>query len=561
MAGGRRIKLDLTDFVKDAEGQRWMFVSRDDFSTISDVVDRLREEHQQLGQHDIVTLLLDNFTLPPWESVELLQSGDLVKVCRTKPLQDKTPTVSKSLTSTPKLTKKKPVSSSSDTSSSESEEEEDKAKGRNVPSAPRKTKSSSSSSSEDSSVESKKIRAVPAMTNVRTAGKRKAAESSSSSDSSDSSSDSEKDAVKTTTVPNTVRPNLKAKPKDSSSESSEDTTDSEEKEEDQAKRKATKPVQVNVEAGEGSMFAKPRRKRKRKNKNKNKLAPEDAPVFEAEIVPTSYDLNNQRKSNAHVKFDDQMEVDENIESQDTEEFTEADVRKLYEQSVSSRPAEKSVNVAPSSSSGANSVNSIRVDNSTTTTGCEAALMKQFDEKKVSNNQVVSSSASNFMFKPRVLSVKEMTVKTTRKEPLSFSNGVASSNSNTPQEASNVKEADPLSHFSALLNCGGKVFDKNDEPAKDYTAYHLVSQSGPRVGDVIAFKHLDLGVNYTPEVSEYKEGKVLEVDENQSVVFEMITKSKVKKNGRFEMEENQSMEDEKHKTFPWHELIEPRLIFP
>ena len=84
MSGGRRIKLDLTDFVKDAGGQRWMFVSRDDFSTISDVVDRLREEHQQLGQHDLVTLLLDNFTLPPWESVELLQSGDLVKVRRTK---------------------------------------------------------------------------------------------------------------------------------------------------------------------------------------------------------------------------------------------------------------------------------------------------------------------------------------------------------------------------------------------------------------------------------------------------------------------------------------------
>ena len=84
MTDGKRIKLDLTDFVKDAGGQRWMFVSREDFSTISDVVDRLREQHQKLGQHDIVTLLLDNFTLPPSESVELLQSGDVVKVCRTK---------------------------------------------------------------------------------------------------------------------------------------------------------------------------------------------------------------------------------------------------------------------------------------------------------------------------------------------------------------------------------------------------------------------------------------------------------------------------------------------
>ena len=119
----------------------------------------------------------------------------------------------------------------------------------------------------------------------------------------------------------------------------------------------------------------------------------------------------------------------------------------------------------------------------------------------------------------------------------------------------------MSQFSALLNCAGKVFDKNDEPVKDYTAYHLVSESGPRVGDVIAFKHLDLGENYSPEVSDYKEGKVLEVDENQTVVFEMITNSKRKKNGRFEMEEIQSNEFEKHKTISWNELIEPRLIFP
>ena len=84
MAGGRRIKLDLSDFVKEAGGKRWMFVSQEEFSTISDVVARLREEHKQLGQKYIVTLLLDNFTLPSWESVELLQSGDLVKVFRTK---------------------------------------------------------------------------------------------------------------------------------------------------------------------------------------------------------------------------------------------------------------------------------------------------------------------------------------------------------------------------------------------------------------------------------------------------------------------------------------------
>ena len=571
MSGGRRIKLDLTDFVKDAGGQRWMFVSREEFSTISDVVERLREEHQQLAQPHLVTLLLDNFTLPPWESVELLQSGDLVKVCRSKVGQAKTPAGSKARTSTQKLAAKKTVSSSSDTSSSESEDEEDgkgKANGREVSSAPKKAKSSSSSSSSDSSTEAKKVTPrKPALTNVGTAGKRKAAETSSSSDSSSSSSESETPGgAKTTSNPSTVRPNVTAKPKDSSSESSEDTTDSDEKE-DQTKKETNKPLVANVDAGQGSMFARPRRKRKRKNKNKNKLAPEDAPVFEAEILPTSYDLNNQKKSNAHVKFDEQMDVDENAEPQHTEEFTEEDVRKLYEQSVSSKPAEKSAKVAsPSPSPSVKSVG-VRVDNSST--GCEAALIKQFDEKKVSNNQVVSSSAPNLLFKPRVLSVKEMTVKTTRKDPLNFSNGVASSNPRTPQDGDDVrqrqvshaKEPDNLSQFSALLNCAGKVFDKNAELAKDYTAYHLVSESGPRVGDVIAFKHLDLGENYTPELSDYKEGKVLEVDENKSVVFEMITQSKVKKNGRFEMEESQSIDDEKHKRFSWNELIEPRLISP
>ena len=84
MTGGRRIRLDLSDFVKDAGGKRWMFVSSEDFSTISDVVDRMREEHKQLGQKYIVTLHLNSFILPSWESVELLQSGDLVKVRRTK---------------------------------------------------------------------------------------------------------------------------------------------------------------------------------------------------------------------------------------------------------------------------------------------------------------------------------------------------------------------------------------------------------------------------------------------------------------------------------------------
>ena len=62
-----------------------MFIKEESFSTISDVVEKLREEYQQLGENDLVTLILDNFSLPPWETVDLLQSGDLIKVTRSQP--------------------------------------------------------------------------------------------------------------------------------------------------------------------------------------------------------------------------------------------------------------------------------------------------------------------------------------------------------------------------------------------------------------------------------------------------------------------------------------------
>ena len=43
-----------------------------------------RSEYTQIGENDLVTLLLDNFILPHWESIDILQSGDLVTVIRNK---------------------------------------------------------------------------------------------------------------------------------------------------------------------------------------------------------------------------------------------------------------------------------------------------------------------------------------------------------------------------------------------------------------------------------------------------------------------------------------------
>ena len=46
-----------------------------------------RSEYTQIGENDLVTLLLDNFILPHWESIDILQSGDLVTVIRNKTKQ------------------------------------------------------------------------------------------------------------------------------------------------------------------------------------------------------------------------------------------------------------------------------------------------------------------------------------------------------------------------------------------------------------------------------------------------------------------------------------------
>jgi len=191
----------------------------------------------------------------------------------------------------------------------------------------------------------------------------------------------------------------------------------------------------------------------------------------------------------------------------------------------------------------------------TNASCEDVLMKQFDDNRVTNNTIVTKTAPKIVFTPRALSLTEMRKDSPKNKNLKFSN-----QSQNPD----------LSQFSALLNCRDAVFNKNEKKAdeasmdivenKDYSAYHAVSDSGPRVGDVIAFKVVEMGENYAPEVSDFKEGKVLECDGTNTVTFELLKMSKKKKTGKFEIGEDADQE-EKVQTFNWAELIEPRLMFP
>jgi len=181
------------------------------------------------------------------------------------------------------------------------------------------------------------------------------------------------------------------------------------------------------------------------------------------------------------------------------------------------------------------------------------LLKEFENSQVTNNSVVNKPIPKIVFTPRALSLKEMKKEVPKNRNLKFSQ---------------IQDVD-MAQFSTLLNCRDAVFNKNSVATeesttnvvtKDYSAYHPVSESGPRVGDVIAFKILEMGENYTPEISDYKEGKVLECDGTKTVTFELIKVTKKKMGGKFEIEE-EGQQEERIVTFNWIELIDPRLMFP
>ena len=631
---GRRIKLDLSNFVGDGGSLRWMFVADREVSLVSDLADKLRAEYSQLRDGDTLTLQLDGFLLPPWEPATILQSGDLVTVLRTRPPAqhpqrggrdaDTKPAThaKKSKKSTP--AKAKPQQASSSSSSSDSSEDEVQpsvnANKKQVVTGVKRGRDSSSSSSSDSDSSppvqkqkcSKPTQKGPSSQTV-TATSKNNVQSSSDSDTDSDDEESPK-AVSTPTlnvankgcradpnsiqnqnnvknISNTNSMSINKSSSDSSSSSSDsdddnkmlpnnnksstnvvtskaqksstDSSSSTSSDEDDNDKKKVMARNITAAGGSsGDTKTKPKRKRKRKNKNRNKLPADQVPVFqqvivEAPVVRKKGGVNNVT-NNSHVRFGG----NETMEVGTSEEFTADEIKNLYAKSVAGSPMNYTSNSNQNSQPRSMKVSQNgKANNAASDLSCEDVLMKQFDAKKVTNRELVKTSP-NIMFKPRVLSVNEMKVKSTRKEPLTFSNGHINQEINS-QPTENQSEEAPAktSEFSALLNCNGKVFDKTKEPVKDYSAYHLVSGSGPRVGDIIAFKHVVMGENYAPEVSDYKEGKVVECDGTSSVTFEMLTSSSVRRAGRFELEDEQVETEDKIQMFQWGDLIEPRLVFP
>ncbi|XP_026716852.1 coilin [Athene cunicularia] len=118
-----------------------------------------------------------------------------------------------------------------------------------------------------------------------------------------------------------------------------------------------------------------------------------------------------------------------------------------------------------------------------------------------------------------------------------------------------------------------VFVQNpvEVPKRDYSVLPLLA-APPQVGERIAFKRLELTENYSPEVSDYKEGKIISWNaDKKQIELEILSSSagqSAKEPGKFdlvyqsadgaELIEYAVPQDTKI-TESWDALIEPRLI--
>ena len=122
-----------------------------------------------------------------------------------------------------------------------------------------------------------------------------------------------------------------------------------------------------------------------------------------------------------------------------------------------------------------------------------------------------------------------------------------------------------SGMEALLSCQGQVFAKdgsekevvNGKVEKDYSSFPPL-EAVPGVGAVVAYKVMELSVDYTPGVSAYKEGKVVGV-EGEKLFIELLAGFVKRAGGRFELGEEEAVEKNVEHTM--RELIEPVLVKP
>ncbi|XP_037544739.1 coilin [Nematolebias whitei] len=127
------------------------------------------------------------------------------------------------------------------------------------------------------------------------------------------------------------------------------------------------------------------------------------------------------------------------------------------------------------------------------------------------------------------------------------------------------QTDSLSNVSIVVQNGAESVAQ-----KDYSTMPLLA-APPQVGQTIAFKLLELTENYTPEISEYKEGKIVGFDPTtEHLELELLNASQEApvEPGKFDLVyQNPDGSETVEYALPrgswvterWASLLEPRLI--
>ena len=77
------IKVDVSCFhPKKEERIRSIGLSDIRFVTIGDMIDYLMKDYKNTLIGETISLYIDNCLLPPWETAQILQPGDCIKVAR-----------------------------------------------------------------------------------------------------------------------------------------------------------------------------------------------------------------------------------------------------------------------------------------------------------------------------------------------------------------------------------------------------------------------------------------------------------------------------------------------
>ncbi|XP_023281950.1 coilin [Seriola lalandi dorsalis] len=126
------------------------------------------------------------------------------------------------------------------------------------------------------------------------------------------------------------------------------------------------------------------------------------------------------------------------------------------------------------------------------------------------------------------------------------------------------QTDSLTNTSVVIQNGAE-----SAPKQDYSSMPLLA-APPQVGQKIAFKLLELGENYTPEISEYKEGKIVSFDPtSKQIELELLHVSQAPVGpGKFDLVYQDADGSERVEyavsrgawvTERWDSLLEPRLV--